>query len=808
MPDKEKLIPIDIEEEMKSSFLDYSMSVIISRALPDVRDGLKPVHRRILVTLRDLNLYHNRPFRKCAKIAGDVSGNYHPHGEAIVYPSLVRMAQDFSLRYPLIDGQGNFGSVDGDPPAAMRYTEARMTRIGGEMLQDIDKETVDYIPNYDGSRTEPTVLPSAIPNLLINGSSGIAVGMATNIPPHNLGEVVDGLIRLIKNPQTSIDELIQVIRAPDFPTGGYIYGIEGVKEAYLTGRGIIQIRARVMVEELKKGEKVSLIINEIPYQINKTNLLEKIAQLVKDKVLDDVADLRDESDREGMRIVLELKRGVNPDITLKKLYTHTQLQITFGIIMLAIANNQPKVFNLKELLQAFVEHRKEVLTRRTLFDLKKAEERLHILEGLKIALDHLDEVITLIRKAKGPEEARKRLMSRYKLTLIQAQAILDIRLQRLTAMERSKILEERREVLRSIARFEELLANEQLIMNLIEEDLLRIKKEYGDKRRATIIEQTVEIDPEDLIPEEDMVITCTHSGYIKRTPVNLYHRQLRGGKGRMGIKPKEKDFVEHFFIASTHSYILVFTQRGRLFWLKVHRLPELGTAGKGKPIVNLLNIPEGEKIAALLPVREFKEEAYILMATKKGMVKKTSLASFSNPRSTGIRALSIAEDDELLAAKVTEGKQDIFLGTSQGKAIRFRAAEVRPRGRGAGGVKCVTLRKGDWVVGMEIVGDKGESILTITANGYGKRSRLENYRRQKRGGKGLINVKSTDKRGPVIGVKWVDQKDEIMVITAKGKIIRVKVSGIRVMGRNTQGVRVIHLGEGDSVVGIAKIIED
>ncbi|MFB0518480.1 MAG: DNA topoisomerase (ATP-hydrolyzing), partial [Acidobacteriota bacterium] len=505
MPDKEKLIPIDIEEEMKSSFLDYSMSVIISRALPDVRDGLKPVHRRILVTLRDLNLYHNRPFRKCAKIAGDVSGNYHPHGEAIVYPSLVRMAQDFSLRYPLIDGQGNFGSVDGDPPAAMRYTEARMTRIGGEMLQDIDKETVDYIPNYDGSRTEPTVLPSAIPNLLINGSSGIAVGMATNIPPHNLGEVVDGLIRLIKNPQTSIDELIQVIRAPDFPTGGYIYGIEGVKEAYLTGRGIIQIRARVMVEELKKGEKVSLIINEIPYQINKTNLLEKIAQLVKDKVLDDVADLRDESDREGMRIVLELKKGVNPDITLKKLYTHTQLQITFGIIMLAIANNQPKVFNLKELLQAFVEHRKEVLTRRTLFDLKKAEERLHILEGLKIALDHLDEVITLIRRSKAPEEAKKKLMSRYKLTAIQAQAILDIRLQRLTAMERSKILEERREVLRSIARFEELLANEQLIMNLIEEDLLRIKKEYGDKRRATIIEQTVEIDPEDLIPEEDMV---------------------------------------------------------------------------------------------------------------------------------------------------------------------------------------------------------------------------------------------------------------------------------------------------------------
>ncbi len=808
MPDKEKLLPVDIEEEMKSSFLDYSMSVIISRALPDVRDGLKPVHRRILVTLRDLNLYHNRPFRKCAKIAGDVSGNYHPHGEAIVYPSLVRMAQDFSLRYPLINGQGNFGSVDGDPPAAMRYTEARMTRIGAEMLQDIDKETVDYIPNYDGSRTEPTVLPSAIPNLLINGSSGIAVGMATNIPPHNLGEVVDGLIRLIKKPQTSIDELIQVIRAPDFPTGGYIYGIEGVKEAYHTGRGIIQIRARVMVEELKKGEKVSLIINEIPYQINKTNLLERIAQLVKDKVLDDVADLRDESDQEGMRIVLELKKGVNPDITLKKLYTHTQLQVTFGIIMLAIANNQPKVFNLKELLQAFIEHRKEVLTRRTLFDLKRAEERLHILEGLKIALDHLDEVITLIRRAKAPEEAKKKLMSRYQLSAIQAQAILDIRLQRLTAMERSKILEERREVIRSIARFEELLANEQLIMNLIVEDLLRIKKEYGDKRRAAIIEQTVEIDPEDLIPEEDMVITCTHSGYIKRTPVNLYHRQLRGGKGRMGIKPKEKDFVEHFFIASTHSYILVFTQMGRLYWLKVHRLPELGTAGKGKPIVNLLNIPEGEKIAALLPVREFKEEAYILMATRKGMVKKTSLASFSNPRSTGIRALSIAEDDELLAAKVTEGKQDVFLGTSQGQAIRFRAAEVRPRGRGAGGVKCVTLRKGDCVVGMEIVGDKGGSILTITAYGYGKRSQLKDYRLQKRGGKGLINIKRTDKRGPVISVKWVDQKDEVMVITAKGKIIRVKVSGIRVMKRNTQGVRVIHLGEEDFVVGTAKIIED
>jgi len=807
MPDKEKLIPIDIEEEMKSSFLDYSMSVIISRALPDVRDGLKPVHRRILVTLRDLNLYHNRPFRKCAKIAGDVSGNYHPHGEAIVYPSLVRMAQDFSLRYPLVEGQGNFGSVDGDPPAAMRYTEARMTRIGEELLRDIDKETVDYIPNYDGSRTEPTVLPSAIPNLLINGSSGIAVGMATNIPPHNLQEVVDGLILLIKNPEVSIEEIMEVIRAPDFPTGGYIYGIEGVKEAYKTGRGIIHIRARVMIEETKKEDKVKLVINEIPYQINKTNLLERIAQLVKNKVLDDVADLRDESDREGMRIVLELKKGVNPDITLNRLYAHTQLQITFGIIMLAIINNQPKVFDLKELLQAFVEHRKEVLTRRTLFNLKRAEERLHILEGLKTALDHLDEIITLIRRAKGPMEAKKRLMSRYKLTAIQAQSILDIRLQRLTAMERNKILEERQEVIKSIARFEELLANEQLILKLIVDDLLLIKKEYGDERRTPIIEQTVEIDPEELIPEEDMVITCTHSGYIKRTPVNLYRRQRRGGKGRVGIKPKEEDFVEHFFIASTHSYILVFTQRGQLYWLKVHRLPEVGPTGKGKPIVNLLNIPEGEGVAALLPVREFKEEAFILMATRKGMVKKTSLAAFSNPRSTGIRALFICEDDELLAAKVTEGEEDLFLGTREGRAVRFPAVAVLPKGRGARGVKCITLKKGDWVVGMEIVDNRSGSILTITANGYGKRSRLEDYRRQGRGGTGLINIKRSDKVGPVIGVKCVDQNDEIMVITAQGKIIRVKVSGLRVIGRITQGVRIINLDKGDSVIGMAKIVE-
>ena len=808
MPDKEKLIRIDIEEEMKSSFLDYSMSVIISRALPDVRDGLKPVHRRILVTFRDLSLYHNRPFRKCAKIAGDVSGNYHPHGEAVVYPSLVRMAQDFTLRYPLIDGQGNFGSIDGDPPAAMRYTEARMTRRGEEMLRDIDKETVDYLPNYDGSRTEPIVLPSAIPNLFINGSSGIAVGMATNIPPHNLREVVDGLILLIKNPQVSIDELIEVIQGPDFPTGGYIYGMEGIKEAYNTGRGIIQVRARVLKEESKRGEKVNLVVNEIPYQLNKTHLLERIAQLVKSKVLDDVADLRDESDREGMRIVLELKKGVNPDITLKKLYAHTQLQITFGIIMLAVVNNQPKVFNLKELLQAFIEHRKEVITRRTLFDLKRAEERLHILGGLKIALDHLDDIIALIRKAKAPVEAKKRLRRRYKLTPIQAQAILDIRLQRLTAMERSKILEERQEVISSIARFEELLASEELILNLIVEDLLRIKREYGDERRTTIIEQTVEIDPEELIPEEDMVITCTHSGYIKRTPVHLYRRQRRGGKGKVGIKPKEEDFVEHFFIASTHSYILVFTQRGQLYWLKVHRLPELGRAGRGKPIVNLLNIPEGDRIAAILPVKEFREEAYIMMATKKGLVKKTSLAAFSNPRSTGIRALFIGEDDELLAAKVTEGEEDVFLGTHQGRAIRFGAAMVRHMGRGARGVKCVTLKKGDWVVGVEIVDNRGESILTITANGYGKRSRLKAYRPQRRGGIGLINIKRSDKGGPVIGVKCVDQNDEIMVITAQGKIIRVKVSGLRVIGRITQGVRIIHLGEGDSVVGMAKIVED
>jgi len=808
MPHKEKLIPVDIEEEMKSSFLDYSMSVIISRALPNVRDGLKPVHRRILATLRDLNLYHNRPFRKCAKIAGDVSGNYHPHGEAIVYPSLVRMAQDFTLRYPLIEGQGNFGSIDGDPPAAMRYTEARMTKIGEEMLRDIEKETVDYLPNYDASRTEPTVLPSAIPNLLINGSSGIAVGMATNIPPHNLLEVVDGLILLIGNPQVSIEKLMEVIRAPDFATGGYIYGIEGVKEAYKTGRGIIRIRARVVKEESKKGDKVNLVVKEIPYQINKTNLQERIAQLVKNKVLGDIADLRDESDREGMRIVLELKKGVNPDITMKKLYTHTQLQITFGIIMLAIAGNQPKVFNLKEMLQAFIDHRKEVHTRRTLFDLKKAEERLHILEGLKIALDHLDEIITLIRRAKGPGEARKRLISRYKLTPIQAQAILDIRLQRLTAMERSKILEERQQVISSIARLEELLANEQLILKLIREDLLRIKREYGDERRTIIIEQTTEIDPEDLIPEEDMVIACTHSGYIKRTPVNFYHRQHRGGKGRMGIKTKEEDFVEHFFIASTHSYILVFTQRGQLYWLKVHRLPEVGPTGKGKPIVNLLNVPEGDRVAALLPVKEFKEEAYILMATKKGMVKKTSLAAFSHPRSTGIRALLIEEDDELLTAKVSEGEEDLFLGTREGRAIRFRAAEIRPMGRGARGVKCITLKGEARVVGMEMVNNRGQSILTITANGYGKRSRPEDYRPQRRGGIGLINIKRSDKGGPAIGVKCVDQNDEIMLITAQGKVIRVKASSIRLMGRITQGVRIIHLNEGDSVVGMAKIVED
>lgn len=803
--ERERVVPVLLEEEMKSSYIDYSMSVITARALPDVRDGLKPSNRRILVAMNDLNLAPGRPHRKCAKIAGDTSGNYHPHGEQVVYPTLVRMAQDFNMRYPLVDGQGNYGSIDGDAPAAMRYTEARFTPFAMEVLADLEKDTVNFVPNYDGTREEPVVLPSKFPNLVCNGSSGIAVGMATNIPTHNLSEVVDALVALIDDPEFEEEKLIKYIQGPDFPTGGIIYGRSGIREYFKTGRGRLVLRARANIERQKSG-KESIIVTEIPYQINKANLLEKIADLVTNKVIEGISDLRDESDREGMRIVIELKKETPAEITLNQLFKLTQMQSTFGVIMLALADGVPRVLNLKELLTLFIEHRHTVITRRTKYELAQAEHRAHILEGLKIALENIDAVIKLIKSSKDPAEAKDGLMKKFNMTEIQAQAILDMRLQRLTGLERKKVEEEYLELIKLIATLKGILESKAKRMNIIKEELLALKKNFGDLRRTEIREEEEEFTIEDLIAEEDMVITVTHYGYIKRLGIDAYRRQGRGGKGVIGIETREEDFVEHLFIASTHDYILFFTNIGKCHWLKVHEIPVGGKVTKGKSITNLLDLAEGERIRAFAPVKEFVENRYVVMSTKKGTIKKTELSAFSNPRRGGINAINIDEGDELIEATVTDGTCDIVLGTKEGLAIRFPEDKVRSMGRTAYGVRGVSLRGKDEVVGMVVI-KREATLLVVTENGFGKRTPISDYRVTNRGGKGVINVKTSERNGKVVAIKEVLEEDELMIITEKGIIIRQPVKQIKEIGRNTQGVKLINLDEGDRVVDVARVVK-
>jgi len=802
-------IPVKLEEEMRKSYMDYAMSVIIGRALPDVRDGLKPVHRRVLYAMYDLSNDWNKPYKKSARIVGDVIGKYHPHGDMAAYDALVRMAQYFSLRYPLINGQGNFGSVDGDPPAAMRYTEVRMARLAGELLADIEKETVEHIPNYDGSMMEPSILPARFPNLLVNGSSGIAVGMATNIPPHNLREVIDAVVAAINNPEISPEGLIEIIPGPDFPTAGFILGRAGIREAYLSGKGMIQLRARALIERQKRTDRESIVVTEIPYQVNKAKLLEKIAELVQDKRMEGISDLRDESDREGMRIVIELKRDTVAQVVLNQLFKHTQMQVTFGIILLAIVHGQPQMLNIKELIQQFINHRKEVVTRRNQFELRKAEANAHILEGLKTALDHLDRVIALIRSSKTPKDAKEGLMAKFSLAEAQAQAILDMRLQRLTNLEREKINEEYKEVIKLIARLKEILSNERLLLNLIIDELQEIKDRYGDERRTQIIEDAQEINLEDLIVEEDMVVTISHSGYIKRNAISLYRSQRRGGRGKMGMTTKEEDFVEQLFIASTHSYILFFTDSGKVYWLKVHELSQGGRMTRGKAIVNLLNISGEEKITAILPVRNFEEGKHVIMTTKKGVVKKTDLMSYSHPRSGGIIALSLDPGDELISACLTDGTKEILLSSREGKAIRFAEEEARAIGRTARGVKGITLGRDDFLVSMDIItpGTLGASILSVTENGFGKRSPVDEYPLQSRGGKGVITIKTTSRNGKLVGTQQVTEQEDVMLITDKGKIIRLRGEEISVIGRNTQGVKLIELEAGERVMAVARLAE-
>jgi len=812
---------IAIETEMRRSYLDYAMSVIIGRALPDVRDGFKPVHRRVLFAMHEAGNHHDKPYKKAARIVGDVMGKYHPHGDTAIYDTIVRLAQDFSMRYPLVDGQGNFGSVDGDAPAAMRYTEVRMAKLAHEMLADIDKDTVDFGPNYDGQQQEPLVLPSRFPNLLVNGSSGIAVGMATNIPPHNMSEVVDALIAQIEDPDISIDGLMQHIKGPDFPTSAYILGREGIVQAYRTGRGIIVMRARATVEEGGKRGKDRIVITEIPYQVNKARMIEHIAELVNDKKIDGVTDIRDESDRDGIRVVLDLRRDAVPKVILNNLYKHTQMQETFGAIFLAIVNNRPQVLNLKAMLAHFIEHRREVITRRTAYELARAEERAHILEGLKVALDNLDEMIALIRAAKTADEARQAMRLRFKLSDVQAHAILDMKLQRLTGLERQKIVDEYTETLKQIARLREILANERLVYGLMTDELKEIKKNYGDARRTEIVAQQGEISVEDMIAEEEMVITVSHAGYMKRNPLTIYRSQRRGGKGRTGMTTREEDFVEHLFVASTHASILIFTTKGRVHWLKVHEIPQIGAAGKGKNIVNFVELAPEEKVAALVPTKDFAEDRFVVFCTKNGTIKKTPLSAYGNPRAGGIIAMGIDEDDELLSVNLTDGKQEIFMATADGQAIRFPEADVRPMGRGAHGVIGMKrgLREGlpdsdskrpdekDEVVEMDVLRSKEGTILTVTAKGYGKRTAVEEYRVQGRGGSGIINLKVTDKTGPVVQVMEVSPDDQVMVITAFGKIIRTNVRDISILGRPTQEVRLIHLVDEDTVVAVARVAE-
>ena len=804
--EKEKIITVGIEEEMKNSYLDYAMSVIVGRALPDVRDGLKPVHRRILYGMLELGLEPGKPYKKSARIVGEVMGKYHPHGDAPIYEAIARMAQDFSLRYPIIDGQGNFGSIDGDPPAAMRYTEARLAPIAMEILADLDKDTVDFMPNFDESLMEPVVLPTKIPNLLINGSSGIAVGMATNIPPHNLNEVVDALIKLIDNPDISIEEIMEVLPGPDFPTGGYICGREEIIKAYKTGKGIITLRGKIEIEE-RKG-KQNIIIKEIPYGVNKASLVENIANLVAEKKIGGVSEVRDESDKEGTRIVLEVKRGENTDIIINQLYKLTSLQTTYGIINLALVDQQPRLLNIKELLQLFVNHREQVIIRRTRYDLKKAEERYHIVCGIIIALDNIDEVIELIRKSKTVEEAKKTLIKKFSLTEIQADSILSMPLSRLTGLERSKILEERKNLEKKIKEYREILSSAEKVKEIMKEELITIKKKFGDERRTEIIEPVEEFEDVDLVRPENIIVTISYHGYIKRVPLETYKRQKRGGKGIIGAHTKEGDFIKHLFVCSTVDTILFFTENGKVHWLKGYLIPEAKREAKGKPIINLLRIDSGEKITAVIPVKEFSEDKYLLMITKKGIVKKTPLSEYKNPRQGGIIALKLKEDDRLIDVKFTDGKKDIILSTKFGMSIRFNEEEITPIGRTGIGVIGIRFKKeDDEVVGGEIIDEGGERniILTVCSKGYGKRTEISQYRKQHRGGKGIIDIKITKKNGHVVGIKCVNEEDEIILVTKTGMIIRMNSKDIRIVGRNTVGVKLINLAEDDMITDIAVI---
>ncbi len=794
---------VNIENEMKKSYMDYAMSVIIGRAIPDVRDGLKPVHRRILFSMYEMGNRHNKPYKKSARIVGDIIGKYHPHGDVAVYDTLVRMAQDFSLRYMLIDGQGNFGSIDGDPPAAMRYTEIRLARIADEVLADLEKNTVDYVPNYDESLQEPTLLASRIPLLLLNGSSGIAVGMATNIPPHNLNEIINGTIACIKNPDITIEKLMRHIPGPDFPSAGFINGREGIISAYKTGRGIIRMRARALIEKNARNDRESIIINELPYQVNKATLIEKIADLVRDKKIGGVADLRDESDREGIRVVIDLKRDENSAIILNQLYKFTQMETSFGIIMLAILNGRPHVFNLKEVIEQFIIFRKEIVIRRTQFDLDRAKERAHILEGYIIALKNIDEIIKVIKAAKNSAEAVTKLCPKFSLSEIQAKAILDMKLQRLTGLERAKIDEEYTEVTALIAQLSSILADPQKVLQVIIDELNEIKQRYGDERRTEIVASTEDIDIEDMIVEEDMIVTISHSGYIKRNAVSLYKSQHRGGRGKVGMGTKEEDFVEKIFIASTHHYLLIFTSAGKVHWLKVYQLPQAGRAAKGKAIVNLVNLAPGEQVSATLPVREFVADKFVVMVTKKGIIKKTELAAYSNPRAGGIIAISIDEGDELVDVQLTMGNQDIFLATRLGMAIRFKEDDVRDTGRTARGVRGISLDKDDDVIGVEIPAE-GTFMMTVSENGFGKCTPIEEYRTQSRGGKGTINLKTVSKVGNVSGVLQVQGEENIMLISNAGKVIRLKVQEVPINHRVTQGVKLIELQPEEKLVGVAR----
>ncbi|MCR4288410.1 MAG: DNA gyrase subunit A [Deltaproteobacteria bacterium] len=802
----QEYIPVYIEDEMKKSYLAYAMSVIVGRALPDVRDGLKPVHRRILFAMHEMGVEWNKPYKKSARVVGDVIGKYHPHGDVAVYDAITRMVQDFSLRYPLIDGQGNFGSIDGDPPAAMRYTEIRMARLASEILRDIEKETVDFSPNYDSSLNEPNVMPAAVPNLLVNGSSGIAVGMATNMPPHNLGEIIDALIYIVKKPDATVKELMKLVPGPDFPTRGFIHGRKGIKDAYETGRGVIQLRARANIEKNPRTNRQSIVINEIPYMVNKARLIESIAGLVRDKRIEGISDVRDESDRDGMRVVVDLKRDEVAEVVLNNLYMHTQMKTSFGIINLAIVHGQPKVLGLAALLNEFIAFRKEVTARRTAYDLKKARERAHVLEGLKIAIDNLDAVIKLIRASKGPQEAKAGLMKNFELSDIQAQAILDMRLQRLTALEREKIIAEYKEILKLIESLEEILASEKLLMDVVLNELKEVRERFADERRTEIVDESGEITIEDIIAEEDMVVTITAGGYIKRNPTSLFKIQKRGGKGKTGMTTKEEDFVADIFVASTHSYILFFTDKGKAYSLKVYDIPQAGRAAKGKAIINILNLTAEEKLTAFLPVREFTEGKYIMMATACGVMKKSDLMSFSSIRSGGLIAISLDQGDSLISARLTDGKTDIFLGTRNGMATRFHEQEVREMGRQARGVRGITLKDNDIVVSMEPV-DESAAVLTVTERGYGKRTNFSEYRDTHMGGSGLINIKITDKNGPVAGIVKVRETDEVMLTTSIGKIIRIAMKGVPVIGRNTQGVRLMDIEKDEKVTAVAPIAE-